>query len=201
MSDSLDHDAVLDFWFGASPLRLRKDFWWRGGQAVDTQVRDRFLEVIEGALGTPVDPRANARALLARIIVLDQFTRNAFRGTARAFAGDHLALETAVALVDRGADRSLHVIERSFACMPFEHAESRAMQRLSVALFADLARDAADFDERISREMSENMDHARGHRDIVERFGRFPHRNDVLGRTTTAEEQAWLDAGAPRFGQ
>jgi uncharacterized protein (DUF924 family) len=179
---------VLDFWFGPAPLVERAE-WFRKDAAFDAAIRDRFGGTIEAALtgqpGRGVEAwDATPPGALARIVVLDQFTRNAFRGTARAFAGDALALAAARALVERGDDRRLAPLERVFAYLPFEHAEDAAMQARSVALFGALAREVpalAGFE-----------DYARRHAAVIDRFGRFPHRSAMLGRASTAEEVDYL---------
>ena len=183
--------AVLDFWFGppdhpghAQP----RPQWFQKDDAFDAQIRQRFGPLIERALIGDIDdwltrPVAPLPAL-ALVIVLDQFTRNAFRGTARAFAGDAMALQTARALVASGADRSLTGVQRQFAYLPFEHAEDLALQRTSVQLFQQLAQDEPA--------LAGLVDWAQRHLDIVARFGRFPHRNAALGRPSTAEEAAFL---------
>lgn len=190
--------AVLDFWFGppddpghAQPRAM----WFTKDDAFDAQIRDRFGPLIERALiggiddwlTRPVDPLP----ALARVIVLDQFTRNAFRGTARAFAGDDMALQTARALVASGADRALTGVQRQFAYLPFEHAEDLSHQRTSVQLFQQLARDEPA--------RADLVGWAQKHLVIVERFGRFPHRNAALGRASTAEELAFLQTPGSGF--
>jgi uncharacterized protein (DUF924 family) len=129
-------------------------------------------------------PPAWAEDPLAEIVLLDQFTRNIFRNTPRAFAGDGRALALARALVASGADHALHPVERAFAYLPFEHAESAPMQDESVRLFDGLA--AAD------AASAEVRRYAHLHRDVIHRFGRFPHRNLALGRISSAEEAAYL---------
>jgi uncharacterized protein (DUF924 family) len=183
--------AVLDFWFGppedaghAQP----REMWFRKDEAFDALVRQRFGTLVEHALVGAIDgwlthPVAPLPAL-ARVIVLDQFTRNAFRGTARAFAGDAMALQTARALVASGADRALTGVQRQFVYLPFEHAEDLSHQRTSLQLYQQLARDEP--------ERAGTVDWARRHLDIIALFGRFPHRNAALGRASTAEEQAFL---------
>jgi uncharacterized protein (DUF924 family) len=129
--------------------------------------------------------------LLARILLLDQFTRNIFRGTPRAFAGDAQALKLATELVASGRDKNLDPWQRWFAYLPFEHSESLIEQERSVALYAALAREmqAPAFDSA--------LDYAEKHRVIIARFGRFPHRNAILGRESTAEETEFLSLGRP----
>jgi uncharacterized protein (DUF924 family) len=183
--------AVLDFWFGPPDdpgHRAPRPAWFSKDAAFDAEIGRRFGALIEQALaggiehwtGSPVA----ALPALARVIVLDQFTRNVFRGTARAFAGDALALQGARALVDSGADRQLSGVQRNFAYLPFEHAEDLPQQRRSVQLFGQLAQDEPA--------RADLLGWAQRHLDIVARFGRFPHRNAALGRVSTAEEAAFL---------
>jgi uncharacterized protein (DUF924 family) len=182
---------VLDFWFGAPDesghLQTRPQ-WFRKDDAFDASIVQRFGNLIEHALAGGIDdwaaPPLAALPALARVIVLDQFTRNAFRGSARAFAGDAMALQTARALVASGLDRELAGVQRQFAYLPFEHAEDRAHQRTSLQLFEQLGRD-----EPALAGLSE---WAQRHHDIVERFGRFPHRNAALGRVSSSDEVEFL---------
>ena len=182
---------VLDFWFGppADPDHARSRVqWFRKDEAFDQQVVARFGALIEQALAGGTDdwiaPPLQPLPALARVIVLDQFTRNAFRGSARAFAGDAMALQTARALVAAGLDRGLTGVQRQFVYLPFEHAEDLAHQRTSVQLFEQLGRDEPA--------LAGLLEWAQRHHDIVARFGRFPHRNAVLGRASTDEEAAFL---------
>jgi uncharacterized protein (DUF924 family) len=177
---------VLEFWFGSGPDYAPRDEWFRKDEAFDAQIRARFGTAIEAALaGGLLEWDATPTGRLARIVVLDQFTRNAFRGTPRAFAGDAQALAAAQALVDAGLDQGLHAVWRGFAYLPFEHAESLPMQDRSVQLFAALAEGSAS-------QFGGYLDYAHRHRDVIRRFGRFPHRNAVLGRPSTPDELAYL---------
>lgn len=183
--------AVLDFWFGPPPLRSRPE-WFRKDPAFDEAVRARFGglvdRVLDGALGGDFgggpDWGDDAASVLARIVVLDQFPRNLFRGQARAFAGDARARALALALVDDGRHLALHPLQRWFAYLPLEHAEDLALQDRCVALIGALA--AAD------PAHAGALDYAERHRDVIRRFGRFPHRNAALGRDSTPEELAYL---------
>ena len=182
-----DARAVLDFWFGASDESFHgqsRPEWFRKDAAFDALIVQRFGALIEQALVGGIDDWAETLPALARVIVLDQFTRNAFRGAARAFAGDAMALQSARALVASGRDRELSGLQRQFAYLPFEHAEDIAHQRTSVQLFEQLGRDEPA--------LAGLVEWARRHHDIVARFGRFPHRNAALGRTSSAEEIEFL---------
>lgn len=180
---------VLAFWFGEPPACTPRGEWFRKDDAFDATIRERF----GGLIACLLDPVAAApaawqgddtRSTLARIVVLDQFTRNAHRGTPRAFAGDAAALALARGLRAAGQDRSLVPLERWFAYLPFEHAESAAAQAESLAAFGELAAEhPAHADALVWAER---------HAVIIERFGRYPHRNLVLGRVSTPEEEAFL---------
>ncbi len=174
--------AALDFWFGAPPY-TRRAAWFTKSEAFDAEVRQRVGATVEAALAGTL-PAAWAAEPLAEILLLDQFTRNIFRGTPRAFAGDARARALARQLVDSGAHRALHPEQRPFAYLPFEHAEDLALQDESVRLFAALAAEHPAADDY--------LDYAERHRDVIRRFGRFPHRNAILGRESTAAELAFL---------
>jgi uncharacterized protein (DUF924 family) len=180
--------SVLDFWFGAAGSAdagtLRPE-WWRKDPAFDAEIRLRFGALLERAIRGGLDHwSVEAQGALAQVLVLDQFTRNAFRDTARAFAGDARALAAAQAMVASRHDEVLPAEQRAFVYMPFEHAESLAAQDESVRLFTRLA--------ATSPAHAGQLDYALRHRAIVARFGRFPHRNRVLGRPSTPEEKAFL---------
>jgi len=187
---------VLDFWFGAPGSldagKPRRE-WFVKQDAFDAIVRGRFGATIEQALagGLREWDDEGPQGALARILVLDQFTRNAHRDTPTAFAGDALALAAARRLVDSGADRQLPPLQRAFAYMPFEHAEDAYMQERAVELFGVLAAEQPGFDEM--------LDYAHRHRGVIARFGRFPHRNAILGRASTPEETEFLRQPGSRF--
>lgn len=183
-----DASAVLDFWFGDEPAA--RPAWFRKDPAFDAQIRSRFGRLIEAALGGARFGEAPAEHLAA-LLVLDQFTRNVFRDTPRAFAGDAAALDLALGLCERGDDRVLPLWQRAFAYLPFEHAEDLAMQDRAVAAFEALAAEQP--------EAASMLDYAHRHRDVIRRFGRFPHRNAILGRESTAEELAFLAQPGSRF--
>jgi uncharacterized protein (DUF924 family) len=188
VGDVDDAEQVLEFWFDApssADYGQTRKAWFAKDDAFDQTIRDRFGALIERTLRGEHERWADeARSALAQILVLDQFTRNAFRGSARAFAGDARALAAASRMVGLRQDEALPVFMRSFAYLPFEHAEGLAMQDESVRLFTRLVA-GIDDPERL-------LDYALRHRAIIERFGRFPHRNASLGRQSTAEEIAFL---------
>ncbi|HEY8374880.1 MAG TPA: DUF924 family protein [Nannocystis sp.] len=170
-------DDVLGFWF--SP-RVRPQ-WFVRSDAFDREICERFHEVyVDAAAGALDDWAKTPRGALALVILLDQFPRNMFRGTPAAFGSDAKAREIARAAVDAGLDDSLSQEERLFLYLPFEHSEDLADQERAVALIGALTENATW------------RDYAIRHRDIIARFGRFPHRNAILGRPSTAEEAEFL---------
>jgi uncharacterized protein (DUF924 family) len=170
--------AVLSFWREAGA-----DKWFKKDTTFDDAIRARFLETYEAAeVGKLADWESTAEGALALLIVLDQFPRNMFRGDARTFAADPLARAVADRAIVRGFDQQAPPDNRQFFYLPFEHSENMADQDRCCALF----RAAGDADD---------LKWAMLHADIIRRFGRFPHRNAVLGRVTTLEEQAFLDGG------
>ncbi|HWA38341.1 MAG TPA: DUF924 family protein [Burkholderiales bacterium] len=176
--DIVDRRAqeVLDFWFRGD---ARDPRWFRKDDAFDREIRERFLPLYEAAAaGSLAAWLLRATECLALVIVLDQFPRNMFRGTARAFATDEQARDAARLLLAHGWDLSMPPERRLFAYLPFEHSEALADQDLACERMAG-------FDEEQRR-------YAEAHRDIVRRFGRFPHRNAALGRPSTAEEIEFL---------
>jgi uncharacterized protein (DUF924 family) len=192
----LSPQQVLDFWFGAPGTvgygQARRE-WFVKQPAFDAEIRERFGALIDAAIqgGLRDWDEAGPQGVLARILLLDQFTRNAYRDTPAAFAGDALALAAAQALVDAGADRHLLPVQRSFVYMPFEHAEDAFMQERAVELFSRLAAEQPGFES--------SLDYAHRHRGVIARFGRFPHRNAILGRASTPEEIEFLQQHGARF--
>jgi len=174
---------VHAFWFGAPPLATR-DVWFRKDATFDATIKARFGTAIAAALaGAFGEWTATPRGALARVLLLDQFTRNAFRDTPAAFAGDARALATAEDALASGHDRALLPVERWFLYMPFEHAEDRGAQARSLALFSALAEETG---------LADPLEWAQRHAAVIERFGRYPHRNAFLGRESTPEELAFL---------
>ena len=183
---------VLLFWFGPAAERGKPHKrWFVKSEAFDREVRERFLPLYEeAAAGKLAHLKESAADCLALIVVLDQFPRNMFRGTPRAFATDSLALETARHAVARGFDRTLLPVERLFVYLPFEHSEALADQDRS----CDLARALDAYPET-----NDVYRYALAHRDIIRRFGRFPHRNAILGRRNTPEELEFLKRPGSSF--
>ena len=196
-------DELLAFWFGAdldSPEALaeRGGFWFDGGAEVDREIRARFADLPDRAASGALDAWRDApRSALARVLALDQLPRNLFRGSARSFAYDGLALEAAGAALEAGFAAKLHPLEAAFLHLPFEHAERLDCQERSVALSEALAARAP---AHLRRTLESWVEFARRHRDVIARFGRFPHRNALLGRLPTAAERAYLASGGDRFG-
>ena len=178
---------VLALWFGSEGEPGYGEFrsrWFQKDDAFDREVTDRFGNLYEQAAAGELDHwREEAEGCLALIIALDQFPRNMFRGDAKTHATDGRALDAAKYAVERALDRELPPLQRMFLYMPFMHSENVENQRRSVELFEGLAGEPGGPDV---------VEYAVGHRDIVERFGRFPHRNALLGRETTPKEAEFL---------
>jgi len=200
---------VLEFWFGTGPwdearLAERSRFWFGGGDAAalaacDALIRERLEPLLErAARGEFASWAASPKRRLALILLFDQVPRNAYRGTAAAFAFDREALALTVEGIQLAADAALDPIERIFFYLPLEHAESLEAQDAAVAAFARLASEAP---EEVRGYCEYCGKFARKHRDIIAKFGRFPHRNRVLERESTSAEREWLAAGADNFGQ
>jgi len=201
--------SVREFWFGRLPLSAdalnrRLPFWFAGspselGRLRDEHIRERFGELLElaanGALASWED---GPRRRLSLILLLDQFPRNMFRATARAFAYDARALALALSGMQSGADAALDPVERMFFYMPLQHAESREVQDESLAAYRRLLAEAP---QPLCGPFAAASRSAENHRAIIERFGRFPHRNRVLGRENTPAEEEWLRNGGEKFGQ
>jgi uncharacterized protein (DUF924 family) len=195
---------VRDFWFGTLPLTAqalnqRVKLWFPGDQnpedlkKLDGIIRTRFGALVErAAKGDLVSWADSPRRCLSLIILLDQFPRNIYRSTARAFATDELALAATLSGMQSAADGALDVVERIFFYMPLQHCEAREVQDESVAAYRRLLTEAPQESRRI---FEESLEAAEQHHSIIERFGRFPHRNRVLERANTPEEEVWLRTG------
>jgi uncharacterized protein (DUF924 family) len=172
-------DDVLRDWF-SDPER-----WWKKDPAFDRYLARSYGDDVEAALRGELDGwTTSPRGCVALVILLDQFTRNIHRGTRRMYDGDRKAAATCLQVIDRGEDAGLSKTERLFLYMPLMHSEERAMQERSLVKFAELG---------------ESVDYARQHADIVFRFGRFPHRNAILGRDSTPEEVEFLEQPGSSF--
>lgn len=195
---------ILDFWFSAAELDApqidsRMERWFGSDPALDQQIRAEFGPLVERALAGELDGwAASAEGRLALILLLDQFCRNIHRGTAMAFAGDRRALKLCIEGSMGNEYRTLSPVQRVFFFMPLQHAESAGVQDKSVRIYNALAEGVSD---TLRETFLTFAQFAELHRDIVARFGRFPHRNRVLGRSNTPEEDSYLAADAPSFGQ
>jgi len=197
-------ESVLRFWFGNEPdgdiagtARAKEALWWGGDRDTDALIRQRFGDLHAQAIRGDLDAWLDTpRGRLALIIVVDQFSRNIHRGTPGAFARDALARRLCVDGMAAGIDRELGLLERVFFYLPLEHSEDRADQARSVAAYQSLT--PAEPDTR--RELFEVYEKfARDHQRVVDRFGRFPHRNAILGRVSTGEEFAFLQQPGSSF--
>lgn len=199
MNEQATPDDLLNLWLGepgSPPLALASQ-WYKKDEAFDRALRDRFEATLEaGVRGELGAWRSTPRGQLAAIILFDQLSRNMFRGTPRAFAQDALALALTTDALSNGSYEALSPIERSFALMPLMHAEDITSQRRCVAEFEKLAAEAP---EELKKFLANSVDYARRHAAIVERFGRFPHRNETLGRASTPEEVEFLKQPGSSF--
>jgi uncharacterized protein (DUF924 family) len=202
LSVSVDPDDVLWFWLGdldgdglaEEPIMQR---WWRKDPDFDEEIRAKFEPIWQAIMANEREVWLETpHSRLAYVIVLDQFSRNMFRGAPESFAADERALRAAADGVARGHDRHLHGHERVFFYMPFMHSESLPMQERAVELYTAL-RDRSE--GRAKKALASNVDFAIAHRDIVKRWGRFPHRNAILGRESTPQELAFLDEPGSSF--
>ena len=175
-------DDVLHFWFG----ELTHADWFRKDEAIDARIRDRFLLLHARLLAGVVTPPDTPRGMLAAVIVLDQFSRNLFRHDARAYAADPLARRIARTAIGHGFDAVVALQQRQFFYLPFEHSEDPRDQQVAVSLIEPLG------DPEMIR-------YAVAHQSIIDRFGRFPHRNAILGRDSTPEEIEFLKSPMSSF--
>lgn len=177
------HTDVLNFWFHEIDAKL----WFASDRTFDDRIRQRFLPVMQqAAAGELYSWRATAAGRLAEVIVLDQFSRNVYRGTPQAFSQDPIALVLAQEAVASGALMSLEPVERSFLLLPYMHSESRQIHVVAESLYRDFA-------------PTDNYNFELRHKAIIDRFGRYPHRNEILGRPSTPEEVEFLSRPGSRF--
>ena len=201
---SIPTSAILECWFGdcaQHPENIPKvsSRWFSGGASFDALLRNQFEDALNQAANEPDWNEDNIHERLARILLLDQVSRNIYRGTAKAFAFDDIALKLCKDAIESGDDTRLTPIERSFLAMPLQHSEDRESHQLSLSYFSNLVATARHPAEE--KNLRGNADYAQQHAAIIERFGRYPHRNKVLSRESTPEEVDYLNDGAPRFGQ
>ena len=195
-------ESILGYWFGAASndadiIRDQSALWWKKNPHVDTEIRQRF----EATLGAEFRDELESwghdlRGQLARILLCDQFPRNMYRDTAKSFAFDARARQLAHATLDRGLDKRLRAVERVFIYLPFEHSETRQDQELSVQLFTSLL---GEVTPALKPPFQNFLDFAHKHKAIIDRFGRFPHRNTILGRESTPEELEFLKGSGSSF--
>jgi len=186
---------VLEFWLGAAQpsnasALTRQGLWFMKSSAVDADMALRFGALVDTALRGALDSwAASALGRLALVLLLDQFTRNIFRGQPQSFAGDAQALALAQQGLAQGHVAELPTVARTFMLLPLEHAEDLALQNDSVAAFTALAAEATPDTQAL---LASALDYAQKHQSVIARFGRFPHRNAILGRTSTPQEEAYL---------
>jgi uncharacterized protein (DUF924 family) len=202
MPETVPQD-VLEFWFGDGltlgwPSDDRGKLWWGGGPELDAQIAAQYGPLVKDAVaGGLLQWEMPETSRLALVILLDQFTRNVFRGQPEAFAGDARAQCLVRQALDLQLDRKLPWVCRAFLYMPLMHAENATLQNECVRQFRQLRDDVPD---KLRGHMDSNLKFAEEHRNIITRFGRFPHRNQVLARASTPEESEFLKTG-PRYGQ
>jgi uncharacterized protein (DUF924 family) len=194
MTDNNSPQDILDFWFGAPDdpaFGEPREAWFKKDDAFDEQIRTRFGGAVDAAIeGGLSDWEDNGQGSLALILLLDQFARNIFRGSDKSFAGDVRTRRVAAAAIEAGIEKDLNISQRVFLYLPYEHSEDMADQHRSMELFNSLP----EYEGRANQ-----LDYAQRHFDIVERFGRFPHRNAAVGRNSTAEEIEFLEGPNSSF--
>lgn len=197
-------NELLDYWFGpldehGLPDREHRDRWFRASKAFDREIRRRFMSMVLFAAENGLDHwRKEPGGRLAEIILLDQFTRHIHRGGELAFSNDQQAVELALEGVKAGADTQLVPIHRAFFYMPLQHSEKLSHQQRAVELYEQLA---ASHDGPLGSFLESFLKAAHDHHAVIERFGRFPHRNRALKRQSTAEEEEYLGGGGSSWGQ
>lgn len=197
------YDEILLFWFGEIKDQLssseHRRMWYSSSAETDALISARFKDILlDAALGQYQDWQKSSQGRLALIILFDQMSRNIFRGSAEAFAFDQRALELCLEGVNEEVDQSLCLTERLFFYHPLEHAESLEAQNQCVQLIQMLVKQYSGRQQELA---INSLQFAKEHRQLILKFGRFPHRNEVLGRQSSAEELAYLNSGGKRFGQ
>lgn len=201
----MDYNAVLDFWFGeenqqntsADIADSQSALWWGKGDAIDQQILQRFEPTLKALISGQEQAWLDSpQGKLAAIIVLDQFSRNMYRDTGASFTQDALALHWALQMIRSGEDKQLSLIQRVFLYMPLEHSEQLNIQKLCLEKFKQLEAEAP---QSFIKQAKGYVNFAQAHLDIIEKFGRFPHRNAVLNRPSTEEEIAFLQQPGSSF--
>lgn len=193
---------IIDFWFGDGdpddPQNLRMQLWFQGAPGLDEKIKTRFGALIEQAgLGALDSWKETARGRIAWTILLDQFTRNAYRGTPRMYVFDLLAMQSAREAVHSGQDKKLPWIQRAFLYLPYQHSEETHAQHESIALYEEMAQEARN--HPMESCLVGMLNYAERHAHVVHKFGRFPHRNEILSRRSTEEEEKFLASAAAPF--
>ena len=193
----------MNFWFGQQnngfPIEDRSRLWFQGEEKVDQEIRTNFKTFVDDAIQNKLNEWAKTpQGQLSLILLLDQFARSIYRHTSHAFSGDSAALKLAHENISKGSDKKLSFSERGFIYMPLMHSEHLADQELCIQMFMELQTKVPAAHKEL---VGSSIHFAREHRGLIARYGRFPHRNAILGRTNTAEEKVYLNAGACSYGQ
>lgn len=202
MKSTHDYHLILDFWFGKSEsdvdiLEQQSRLWWGKDASVDKEIETRFVASLEALMAGQLDDwRQLPESYLAMIILADQFSRNIYRESKKAFAQDEFALTLTLEGIEKGIDLQLGLVQRVFFYLPLEHSESLSIQDYSVEMFTQLYEAVAG---NIRDKFRNHLDYAIQHRQVIEKFGRYPHRNAVLGRQSTAEEIEYLQQPGSGF--
>ncbi len=203
-SDTKEIGRILDFWFGSLieneiPSEAYRNRWWMKDSENDREIRNQFSDSLELAKIGGLDHwKTNADGTLALILLLDQFSRNIFRDTSEAFSQDHKAIETCLDGINQRFDNELHPIQRVFFYMPLMHSEDLGMQEKSIECFSNL-KELFSTPQSIAKSVSGSFEYAMKHYEIIKKFGRYPHRNTILGRESTPEEVKFLTEPGSSF--
>jgi uncharacterized protein (DUF924 family) len=197
-----DVESILHYWFGgatddAEIVREKSALWWKQDSKVDAEIRRRFEMMLNAEIKNEFASWSSSpRGQLARVLLCDQFPRNMYRDSPRAFDYDERARKLAREALDAGQDKKLRPVERVFLYLPFEHSETVDDQTLSLRLYTELVEDVPETDRPTYQKF---LEYARKHKEIIDRFGRFPHRNAILGRQSTAAEAEFLKGPGSSF--
>ncbi len=197
-------DKILDFWFGnlkenELPSKEYRKRWWIKDHENDKRIKDHFGYDLDLAIRGELDDwKTTPDGTLALILLFDQFTRNIYRNTEEAFSQDKNTIEICINGIKKGFDEALHPVQRTFYYMPLMHSEDMSMQEKSIECFSNLAKEFAT-PESIAKMVSGSFEYAMKHYEIVKRFGRYPHRNAILGRESTPEEIEFLSEPGSSF--